>query len=411
MGLLDKINDVAGKFAPSKHHKSSGGIGNGHGMVGTDEDASPPAHLFKRRPKRHYIMSSSLQIFFNFLAMCCFASAASFQAKWKVGPSGLSGFAIFVSIFGMFLSAFMLFVPVLYERYDKFIQLARTLKEVRVGFILTGTGVTFSLLISFITTISAWTQPGCKNPDNDPHAEEKGDNFKLGLDGFCNTKKAAAIFFWLVFGTLHPSTYNHISSPFFAVCWGISLALLILDWRSGKLQGPRDPPFQRPEPSHSMHDEEDPEDDDTGYTHIPPARRPTTGGGAGSSPTATHSDGRYTNSHHTSSQSPFADPPYRNSGYSNSAYTPALQQPLAGRPSMDAYGAFSDPAPTGYGASPARRESAGPPTIPEVDIGGPIVSRTMQYADPYAAVRASIHQGPASPTGVPPSYDSYQGYR
>ncbi|KAF9048486.1 hypothetical protein BJ165DRAFT_1414320 [Panaeolus papilionaceus] len=351
MGLLDKINDVASKFAPSKM-KSSGGIGNGHGMVGTDDD------MIVSKP---VIVLHSLQIFFNFLAMCCFASAASFQAKWKVGPSGLSGFAIFISIFGMFLSAFMLFVPVLYEKYDKFIQLARTLKEVRVGFILTGTGVTFSLLISFITTISAWTQPGCKNPDNDPHAEELGDKFKLGLDGFCNTKKAAAIFFWLVF-----------------ICWAISLALLIMDWRSGKLQGPRDPPFQRPEPSHDMHDEEDPEEEEPGYTHIPPARRPTTSNAA-------HSDGRYSNSH-VSSQSPFADPPYRNSGYSNSAYTPSsVQQPLAaGRPSMDAYGAFSDPPPSGYGA-PTRRESAGPPTIPEVDMGGPIVSRTMQYADPYAA--------------------------
>jgi len=27
-----------------------------------------------------------LQIVFNFLAMCCFASVASFQAKWHVGP-------------------------------------------------------------------------------------------------------------------------------------------------------------------------------------------------------------------------------------------------------------------------------------------------------------------------------------
>lgn len=27
-----------------------------------------------------------LQIFFDFIAMACFASVASFQAKWKVGP-------------------------------------------------------------------------------------------------------------------------------------------------------------------------------------------------------------------------------------------------------------------------------------------------------------------------------------
>ncbi|KAJ3481909.1 hypothetical protein NLJ89_g12175 [Agrocybe chaxingu] len=147
------------------------------------------------------IVFHASQIFFNFIAMCCFASVASFQAKWKVGPSGLTGFALFVAISGMFLSAFMLAIPVAYERYDKFVRLARALKEVRVGFILTGTGVTFSLLISFIVTISAWTQPGCKNADNDPHAEELGDDFKNGLGGWCSTKKAGAIFFWLAFGT------------------------------------------------------------------------------------------------------------------------------------------------------------------------------------------------------------------
>ena len=55
-------------------------------------------------------------------------------------------------------------------------------------------------LFSFIVTISAWTEPGCKNPDNDPHAEPLGDDFKNGLPGWCSTKKAGAIFFWLVFG-------------------------------------------------------------------------------------------------------------------------------------------------------------------------------------------------------------------
>ncbi len=81
---------------------------------------------------------------------------------------------------------------------------------------------------------------------------------------------------------------------------------------------------------------------------------------------------------------------------------------------MDAYGAFSDPAPTGFGpaspnysaASPART-ATGPPIIPEPDLG-PRVSRTMQYADPYAAVRASVAgQAPSSP----PSYENYTGYR
>ena len=107
-----------------------------------------------------------------------------------------------------------------------------------------------------------------------------------------------------------------------------------------------------------------------------------------------------------------------------SAYIPASQ--VVGRPSMDAYGAFSDPAPSGFGTSrynqaasgytnshstapSARSNSGGPPVLPEPDLG-PMVSRTMQYADPYAAVRASIAGGSGSPTSVPPSYESYQGY-
>jgi hypothetical protein len=106
------------------------------------------------------------QIFFNFLAMACFASVASFQAHWSVGPctsfslsyasrvlfnrftAGLSGFALFISIAGMLLSSLMLAVPVVHEKYDKFTRLARAFKEVRVGFILTSTGVTASLLIA-----------------------------------------------------------------------------------------------------------------------------------------------------------------------------------------------------------------------------------------------------------------------
>jgi hypothetical protein len=387
MPLLDLISDFASKLAPSKHAKpTGGGIGSGHGMVPIDDD------MIVSKPT---IVLHASQIFFNFLAMACFASVASFQAHWGVGPSGLSGFAIFISIAGMLLSAFMLFIPVVYEKYDKFVRLARALKEVRVGFILTGTGLTFSLLIAFIVTISAWTQPGCKNAASDPHAESLGTDFKNGLPGWCSTKKAAAIFFWFAFGF-----------------WAASLVLLVLDWRSGKLHVARDPPFQRPQ---STHDEEDArgeleeEDEDASYTHVPPARRTT----------ATGNGSRYDNSN--AAQSPFADPQRYSQAGGSTPYTPAVQ-PMAGRPSMDAYGAFSDPAPSGFGtagynntaptgyASPARNPTA-PPILPEPDLGGPMVSRTMQYADPYAAVRASIAgQDSTSPTG-PPSYESYPGYR
>ncbi len=42
----------------------------------------------------------------------------------------------------------MLAVPVIYERYDKLARLARMMKELRVGFILTGTSNVLSLLIA-----------------------------------------------------------------------------------------------------------------------------------------------------------------------------------------------------------------------------------------------------------------------
>jgi hypothetical protein len=53
----------------------------------------------------------------------------------------------------------MLLIPVAYEKYDKFVRLARALKEVRVGFILTGTGVTFSLLIACVLFPAARRYP------------------------------------------------------------------------------------------------------------------------------------------------------------------------------------------------------------------------------------------------------------
>ena len=60
------------------------------------------------------------------------------------------------------------------------------------------------VLLRFITTISAWTEPGCKDPANDPHAKQNGDDFENELPGWCNTKKAGAIFFWLTFGMRGP---------------------------------------------------------------------------------------------------------------------------------------------------------------------------------------------------------------
>ncbi|KAG8690707.1 hypothetical protein FRC09_011876, partial [Ceratobasidium sp. 395] len=184
MALMDHIQDAVHKFIPQKKetypkplNTSSGGIG--HGMQFDDE------------------------------------------AKWKVGPSGLTGFALFVGVTSFLLSAFLLAVPVAYDRWDKLVRLARALQEVRVMFILATTGLVWSLLISFITTISAFTQPGCKNADNDPHAG-LGDAYKKQLGGWCSTKKAGAVFFWLAFAA-----------------WVATFVVAVLEWRSGKVRGRR----------------------------------------------------------------------------------------------------------------------------------------------------------------------------
>ncbi|KAJ7678552.1 hypothetical protein B0H17DRAFT_1078688 [Mycena rosella] len=372
MALLDTIKDGITRLIPASDSRrnsipppSSLGIGNtgvGHANFEDDMIVSKPMIVFH-----------TSQIFFNFLAMCCFASVAAFQAKWHVGPSGLSGLAIFLSILGIFLPLFMLLVPVAYEKYDKFIRLARALKEVRVGFILTGTGSAFSLLIAFATTISAFTEPGCKDASKDPNAD-KGDAYKTGLGGWCSTKKAGAIFFWGAF-----------------VFWTASLVLLVLDWRSGKLHvsHPRDPPFSHPQ-QEATEFEMDYDPDEEDYQHIPPARRAT----------ASDSPGAYDPAA-SSAPNPFSDA---------NRYAAPATPPAHGRPSIDAYGAFSDPAPSGFSPVPPQTRFAasggGPPMIPEQDLGPQLgVSRTMQYADPYAAVRASI-------AGQPAEKDSgYQGYR
>lgn len=129
----------------------------------------------------------------------------------------------------------------------------------------------------------------------------------------------------------------------------------MLDWRAGRTGLRRDPAFNPPPQMH-LHEVEDDEGDDgtsiyghsvfSGPAPVIPAPVPT---------------------------SPFGDE-YR--------YRPE-NEARGPRASMDAYGAFSDPAPQGYGS----------PISPKV-------SRTMQYADPYAAVRANVsnttsHQAPA----------------
>jgi hypothetical protein len=148
------------------------------------------------------------------------------------------------------------------------------------------------------------------------------------------------------------------------------------------MHGPRDPPFTHPPIEQGDIDGDDEGDDaESSYHHVPTLH------------TAVDN----------SAASPFSDS-NRYTGPPAAFANPSTA--AAPRPSIDAYGAFSDPAPNGFGNA---RSSNAPPVLPEPDMG-PRVSRTMQYADPYAAVRASI--GGIAPTAPgPPSYESYQGYR
>jgi len=271
------------------------------------------------------------------------------------------------------MSAVMLAVPVIYEKYDKFNRLARAMKELRVAYIMAGTGTACALLIAFIVTISAWTEPGCKNSNNDPHAK-LGDAFKNALGGWCSTKKAGAIFFWFAFGF-----------------WAASLGLLIHDWRTGKISNrPIDPPFN-PSAVHEQvfEDGEGEGDEESTYEHIPPvAQRNSTYDDSNVSNAAPYNDNAESAERYRDS----IGPPVGSPTGAYSGPQPPLSPPTS-RPSMDAYGAFSDPAPSGFGGG-----------------ASPGVSRTMQYADPYAAVRAQIGAPALGGSSTPPSYE-YHGYR
>lgn len=146
----------------------------------------------------------------------------------------------------------------------------------------------------------------------------------------------------------------------FTVFWVASIVLVFLDFRNGKTSRPRDPPFTHPEDTTDLDDEES-------MLEHPASRKSTYDAPA--------------------ANSPFDDRNRYSAAESTTTFSSAPQLP---RPSIDAYGAFSDPAPTGFAASPTNEN--------------PGVSRTMQYADPYAAVRSAVSTGATPAPPNPPSY-------
>lgn len=156
------------------------------------------------------------------------------------------------------------------------------------------------------------------------------------------------------------------------VFWFASLTLAVLDWRNGKSSRPRDPPFVPPAEGYAPTEAGDYE---TEY---------------GDTESQYHMDAKRQSS--IPDSVPYSDPQRQTSVPSIPAPPSNPIPSYAPRPSIDAYGAFSDPAPTGFA-----------PSLTAEDEPGPRVSRTMQYADPYAAVRASIAGSTAPPAIPPPS--------
>jgi hypothetical protein len=89
--------------------------------------------------------------------------------------------------------------PALVARWDVLRGPAIFLKVPRTILILESTGALWAVILALATIISAFTEPGCKAPANDPHAS-LGDKYQSELAGWCRTKRAGSIFFWLAFG-------------------------------------------------------------------------------------------------------------------------------------------------------------------------------------------------------------------
>lgn len=205
--------------------------GTNSGSVLDDEDTGPLQLVIR-----------SLAVFFLAITTFIYIAIASFQKKWKVGPSGLTGLAIFVLVQALLHSLALLLVPQIYERTDMLRGFARAIRLTRIQFIVYGTQTGLTLILSLAATISAYTG-GCKNPSDDPH-HEKAD-YMAHLNGFCRNKRAAAAFWWFSFLT-----------------FATSLAILFKSWYSIRKLGPKHPSFEPPQVVGARaFDDEDVDDD------------------------------------------------------------------------------------------------------------------------------------------------------
>ncbi|CAH7687737.1 hypothetical protein BY996DRAFT_4583657 [Phakopsora pachyrhizi] len=189
-------------------------VGSGSGL---DDDDTSPIQVIIR----------GTAVFFLVINTLIYIAIANFQKRWKVGPSGLTGLALFILIQALLHALALLAVPQIYERTDMLRGFSRAIRLTRIQFIIYGTQTGLTLILSLATTISAYTG-GCKNPQDDPHASDK--DYISNISGFCRNKRAAAAFWWFSFFT-----------------FAASLGIVFKSWYSIRKLGPNHSSFEPPQ--------------------------------------------------------------------------------------------------------------------------------------------------------------------
>ncbi|BEI99472.1 hypothetical protein CcaverHIS631_0405150 [Cutaneotrichosporon cavernicola] len=327
--MMQRLKDTRYKLSGAMSSSNNNDGGLQHLRNATDDDV--PAVTYNNPSlSMHSILLHSAVIFFTFLAICTMAAVAAFQGKW-FGVSGGTGFTLFLLLLAFLLIIVIFSIPLIYHRWDKGRNIARFLAQPRAMFILHALGTILQAIATFIVTISAWSNPGCKNPDDDKHAKDLGDDYKNGLGSWCRTKKASAVIDWLALAA-----------------WVGLLILSGLAFRKDR-QDHREPAF------------------------IPPSSPTRLESGMDRPYSSVGDDDVFADKYEASPAPQRVDDVYaqpRPYSYGRPGVFAQQEQAAMSRPSVDAYGAFDGDMPG------ARMEQ----------------SRTMQmaYSDPYADVRAQV---------------------
>ncbi|CDZ96593.1 hypothetical protein [Phaffia rhodozyma] len=302
-------------------------------------------------------------IFCTFVGMCCFAAVAGFQAKWSIGVSGLSAFALFFSLFLFFLSSFMLAVPLVFDKFDKMRALAMGLAVPRVQLILRVNGAFWTIILAMATTVSVFSEKGCKDSSNDPHAD-LGDAYTAGLTSWCRTKRAGSIFFWLSLAG-----------------WGGLLGLAFLGLYAARRKHQKEAGFVPP--SSSIDEERAGLNTRPDSLHAPTAGHDEDGGmneeGEG--------EERFDQQQQQQQQQ---------RGPVEDRYHARFDvEPMRTRPSMDPYGAFSGSVPDGF-------QGYGMESSSQVVVGGGggRVSVAPPAVNPFDQIRTALTSPPPRQLGL-----------